>query len=88
MIRYTSQHQIELFEFEHPFEEELDKNNRWVKLSKLLPWDRLAGIYSQSLSSERGRLCYRILSIHRNTVNHYVRLSRASGFELFKFMFT
>lgn len=36
MIRYTSQHQIELFEFEHPFEVEPDKNNRWVKLSKLL----------------------------------------------------
>ena len=32
MIRYTSQHQIELFEFEHPFEAEPDKNNRWVKL--------------------------------------------------------
>ncbi len=46
MIRYTSQHQIELFEFEHPFEVELDKNNRWVKLSKLLPWDRLVSIYS------------------------------------------
>ena len=55
MIRYTSQHQIELFEFEHPFEVELDKNNRWVKLSKLLPWDRLVSIYSQSLCSGSGR---------------------------------
>ncbi len=59
MIRYTSQHQIELFEFEHPFEVEPDKSNRWVKLSKLLPWDRLVSIYSQSLCSGSGRYWHR-----------------------------
>ncbi len=55
MIRYTSQNQIELFKFEHPFESSLDKSNRWVTLSKQLPWDRLVGIYSQSLCADSGR---------------------------------
>ena len=76
MIRYTSQHQIELFEFEHPFETELDKSNRWVKLSKLLPWDRLVSIYSQSLSSDSGR--YGIdgrLAVGALIIKHRLRLS-------------
>ena len=55
MLRYTSSKQIELFEFEHPFKVELDPSNRWVKLSKILPWDELVSIYSKSLSSREGR---------------------------------
>lgn len=55
MLRYNSTKQIEIFEFKHPFETELDAENRWVKLSKLLPWDELVGIYSRSLSSTKGK---------------------------------
>lgn len=55
MLRYNSPNQIEIFEFEHPFETELDKDNRWVKLSKLLPWDELVRIYGRSLSKTKGR---------------------------------
>lgn len=55
MIKYTSVNQIGIFEFTHPFKTELDPQNRWVKLSKILPWDRLVGIYSRSLSANSGR---------------------------------
>jgi hypothetical protein len=35
MLRYKTANQIELFEFEHPFETALDKESRWVRLSKI-----------------------------------------------------
>ncbi len=85
MIRYTSQHQIELFEFEHPFEVELDKSNRWVKLSKLLPWDRLVSIYSQSLCSDSGR--YGIdgrLAVGALIIKHRLNLSDREVIETIK----
>jgi len=56
MIRYTSQHQLTLDLFKHPFEEELDPQNRWVKLASIVPWDSLAGIYSYKLNTDSGRL--------------------------------
>ncbi len=40
MINYTSQHQIELELFKHPFETELDKENRRVKPAEVIPWDK------------------------------------------------
>ncbi|MDR0893643.1 MAG: IS5 family transposase [Mediterranea sp.] len=43
--RYESPNQGTLFGFEHPFERELDMSNRWVVLSKLIPWDELCNIY-------------------------------------------
>ncbi len=55
MINYTSQHQIKLEFFKHPFETELYKNNRWVKLSAVIPWDKLAEVYSQKFQSDTGR---------------------------------
>lgn len=55
MLRRSKRDQIEIFEFEHPFENELDSENRWVKLSKLLPWDELVSIYSSSMSKNKGR---------------------------------
>ena len=55
MIHYTPQSQLSLELFRHPFETELDKNNRWVKLADLIPWDQLATIYSQKLNANAGR---------------------------------
>lgn len=55
MIKYTPQNQIKLELFDHPFEQALDPENRWVKLSALVPWDDLAAIYIQKLQSDRGR---------------------------------
>lgn len=85
MIRYTSVNQIEIFEFEHPFETELDSENRWVKLSKLLPWDRLVGIYSRSLSTDTGR--YGIdsrLAIGALIIKHRMKLTDREVIETIK----
>ena len=55
MIRYHSQKQLPLAEFDWPFQTALDENNRWVKLSECIPWDELAQGYYQGLESTRGR---------------------------------
>jgi hypothetical protein len=43
--KYVSAKQLSLAEFESPFERNLNPSNRWVILSKLLPWDELCSIY-------------------------------------------
>lgn len=55
MIRYKSQKQLSLAEFDWPFQTALDERNRWVKMGKCIPWDDLAEGYYQGLSSTQGR---------------------------------
>ncbi len=45
MIRYRSQKQLPLADFEWPFQVALDEQNRWVRLSQCIPWDELAEGY-------------------------------------------
>lgn len=52
MIRYQSQHQLPIEEFQTPFELHLSRENRWVKLATSLPWDALVKIYCRALSRE------------------------------------
>jgi transposase, IS5 family len=52
MIKYTSQNQLSVFQT--PFDQQLDPNNRWVKLSNSLPWDQLVKIYIKKLRSDFG----------------------------------
>lgn len=55
MIKYTPQNQIRLELFKHPFEQELDKSNRWVIWASLLPWNDMAEVYCRQLHSDSGR---------------------------------
>jgi len=55
MIRTHSHKQLPLQEFDWPFQVALDDNNRWVKMSRCIPWDDLAEGYYQSLSTTQGR---------------------------------
>ena len=55
MIRYTAVSQLKIEDFKTPFELNMDPGNRWVKLSKLLPWDELATIYHRNLNADKGR---------------------------------
>ena len=55
MIRYHSQKQLPLAEFDWPFQTALDENNRWVTMSQCIPWDALAEGYYQGLSLKQGR---------------------------------
>lgn len=50
MINYTPQNQLSLGLFKHPFEQELDNENRWLKLDKVVTWDeRYLGIIGTML---------------------------------------
>lgn len=55
MIIEKAPNQLSLAGFESFFERELDKNNRWVKLSRSVPWDRLSEVYTKNLSVDQGR---------------------------------
>jgi hypothetical protein len=55
MFRYNPSNQIKIEEFKTPFEIKLDRGNRWVNLSEIIPWDKLASIYYKELSESEGR---------------------------------
>jgi len=50
MYRHNEQ-QLEFEEFHLPFGGHLLSNNRWVKLSKLIPWEDVEKLYSSQLSN-------------------------------------
>jgi hypothetical protein len=54
IIRYYSSKQLTITEFDWPFQTDLDENNRWVRMSQCIPWDKLAESYYQSLSTQTG----------------------------------
>lgn len=55
MIRYKSEKQPTLEGFEAFFHTQLDRNNRWVKLSGCIPWDELAKRYYRKMAKVAGR---------------------------------
>src|ERR1035437_9567762 len=52
MIREINREQVQLFAT--PFEQELDFENRWIKFSKLLPWNKLSGYYYSRMDKKMG----------------------------------
>lgn len=75
MINYTPQNQLNLELFEHPFDTQLDTENRWVKLATLIPWDELAAVYSRNLKDGSGRLTVDIrIVIAAIIIKHKLRL--------------
>ena len=75
MIEYTPQSQLSLSLFKHPFERELDKENRWVKLAAVIPWDGLAAEYAKNLKSKAGRKSVNVRTvIAALIVKHKLRL--------------
>lgn len=53
--KYISPNQLVLEGFETPFAQKLSKQNRWVKLNELIPWDSVVRIYDKNFSSKEGR---------------------------------
>jgi transposase, IS5 family len=49
---YQSLTQLTIEGFETPFAQKLDSNNRWVKLAKQIPWDRIVGVYLKQLHNQ------------------------------------
>jgi hypothetical protein len=54
LIRYIPQAQLTLEGFETPFFNHLNKDNRWVKLAAIIPWDKLANIYYRKMDTDFG----------------------------------
>ena len=52
MIRGKDSNQVQLFST--PFEQELDLENRWVKFSNIIPWNKLSSFYYTRMSSGMG----------------------------------
>lgn len=53
--RYVSPNQLTLVGFETPFEQQLTTENRWVKMAKAIPWDRIVVYYDQLFTGTEGR---------------------------------
>ena len=47
--------QLTLDEFFLPFGGRLRKDNRWVKMADMMPWEYIEDVYAQSMSTETGR---------------------------------
>ena len=83
MINYQSQNQLSLFET--PFEQHLDKNNRWVQLAGKLPWDDLIKIYNKKLRSDFGApSIHGRMVIATLIVKHKLNLSDREVIEMIK----
>lgn len=54
MLNYTPQNQLPIFDFKTEFEGKLNSENRWVKMAKLLDWDKFATVYGQNFSATMG----------------------------------
>jgi len=55
MIKYTSERQLSIEEFKTPFQAKLLESNRWVQLSKVVPWDKFASAYMSMMTADFGR---------------------------------
>ena len=47
--------QLSMEEFFQPFGGRLRKDNRWVRLAEIMPWEYIEDIYAKNLSEETGR---------------------------------
>lgn len=50
MLKTKDANQLKFEAFKSPFEIKMDRNNRWVILSEILPWEELIEIYSKGMS--------------------------------------
>jgi len=50
MIKYDSPAQLSIEEFKTPFQSTLLTDNKWVKLSKVVPWDKFASAYMSMMN--------------------------------------
>ena len=55
MIRHEDPNQQRLPGFEKFFGIPLDVQNRWIKLSEIIPWEEFAKVYNKNMSSKMGR---------------------------------
>jgi hypothetical protein len=83
MICVKDENQISLFET--PFENALDKNNRWINFSKIIPWDKVSSYYNQRMCNKNGAVTTdaRIV-LGALIIKHYESLSDEGTIEAIK----
>jgi hypothetical protein len=54
MYREKDKSQMSFENFYLPFSGRLDKENRWIKLSQIIPWDEIETMYAGKFSSSQG----------------------------------
>ena len=65
-----------------PFDGKLDQENRWVRLSKLIPWDLLEDLYGSKLSDDMGRPGKNVrVAFGAQIIKHKLNLSDAEVVE-------
>jgi len=55
MVKYESTQQLSILEFKTPFQTSLRTDNKWVKLSGIVPWDSFATLYMNAMDKQMGR---------------------------------
>lgn len=55
MVKYESTRQLSILEFKTPFQTSLRTDNKWVRLSEIVPWDRFASLYMNTMDKQMGR---------------------------------
>ena len=58
MYYMENRDQLLIDEFSLPFGGKLRKDNRWVKMADLIPWEDIEEIYVRNMSQENGRYAY------------------------------
>jgi hypothetical protein len=55
MYRRRDKNQVSMLEDNKRFIVEINENNRWVQMSKLMPWERIEEHYIKSMCEDKGR---------------------------------
>ncbi len=85
MIKYQSSKQISIEDFVLPFSGSLNEKNKWVILSKVLPWDKMVNVYVKRMSLKRGRRAIDPrVAIGSLIIKHYYGLTDEATIELIK----
>jgi transposase, IS5 family len=73
---YISPNQLTLDGFDTPFAQKLTRQNRWVKLSQAIPWDKIVNKYNSIFKSKEGHppISGRII-IGSLIIKHMLKLS-------------
>ena len=55
MYYQEDREQLSMEEFFQPFGGRLRKDNRWVRLAAMMPWEYIEAVYIKNMSKETGR---------------------------------
>lgn len=76
MINIDDPNQIEIKDFVLPFSGRLDPHNKWIRLSRMIPWEELAGKYTRRMCKYFGRLSIKPrVAIGALIIKHYKQMS-------------